>query len=238
MYRPSPEDGYPEPFTLARSSRRHFASTVFWVAVALSTLWCALNLYVRCNLPGACACLALAGWATLRLVHNFRLLGENPNLLIFDAAGISAPRLYTGALPWSAVQGALCGAARGALILRVFADAKALAKLEFRGLSEKRHDRFDLTFGVLALRRSLDFAARPDVEFAALACNEWVAAEAGRFALLDDPSVDKARRFAQATRSLISAPSRSSKAELVLAVPFGFAFAAVMVWGIVALIGG
>ena len=170
----------------------------------LTTLWCAAALYAHAAPAGALACLALAGWGALRLIHDFWLLGENANLLILDAAGVSAPRLFTGVLPWSAVQGALCGSARGALILRVFADAKALGKLQFRRLSERKHDRFDLSFGALAVRKSLDFAPKSDVELAAFACNEWVAAEAQRFLLDDDPAVEKARRFAAVTRSLIS----------------------------------
>jgi len=237
MLRPSPEAGFPEPFALVRSSSRHFLSTTFWIGVMATTLWAAVALYRQGEPAPALAALVLAAWAALRLVHNFRLVGEDGNLLILDAAGVSAPRLFAGSLPWSAVQGALCGTARGARILRLFVDAKALKALKLRGLSNCRHDRFDLTFSVLWLRKSLDYAAKSDVEDAAFACNAWVVAEAARFAT-DDPAVEKARKFAAATRSLMAPPTRSNKAELILAVPAGLALAIAIIMGIAAFIAG
>ncbi len=237
MLRPSPEAGYPEPFALVRSSSRHFLSTAFWIGVIATTLWAGVSIYRQGELAPALASFVLTAWATLRVIHNFRLLTEDGNLLILDAAGIAAPRLFAGSLPWSAVQGALCGRARGARILRVFVDAKALKALKRRRLSNCRHDRFDLTFSVLWLRGSLDYAATAEVEDAAFACNEWVAAEAARFAT-DDPAVEKARKFAAATRSLMAPPSRSSKAELILAVPAGLALAMAIIMGIAAYVAG
>lgn len=230
MLRPSPDAGFPEPFALVRSSPRHFLSTAAWIGVGFTMLWIAATLYSQASSPTAIfAALVLAGWAILRVRHNFRLLGEDRNLLVLDAGGITAPRLFKGSVPWSAVQGALCRTTRGARILRLFVDATALKKVQFRNLSNHRHDRFDLTFSVLWLTKSLDFAAGSDVELAAQACNEWVAAEAARFAL-DDPAIEKARKFAEMTRSLIASPSRSSKAELALAAPAGLALAIAVVW--------
>src|SRR3984957_3050442 len=237
MLRPSPEAGYPEPFAPVRSSSRHFLSTTFWVGVIATTLWAAATLYRQSQPAPALAAFVLAAWAALRVLHNFRLLSEDGNLLILDAAGVAAPRLFAGSLPWSAVQGALCGTARGARILRLFIDAKALETLELRGLSNCRHDRFDLTFSVLWLRKSLDYAAKPDIEDAAFACNAWVAAEAERFAT-DDPAVEKARKFAEATRSLMAPPSRTSMAGLILAVPTGLALAIAIITGIAAFVAG
>jgi len=237
MLRPSPEAGYPEPFALLRSSPRHFVSTMFWIGVMATTLWAAVSLHRQDEPAPALAALVLSAWAALRVAHNFRLLGEDRNLLVLDAAGIAAPRLFSGSLPWSAVQGALCGRARGARILRVFVDAKALKALKARRLSNCRHDRFDLTFSVLWLRGSLDYAGASDVEDAAFACNDWVAAEAARFAT-DDPGVEKARKFAAVTRSLIAPPSRSRKAELILAVPAGLALAVAIIMGIAAYVAG
>jgi hypothetical protein len=232
MLRPSPEAGFPEPFALVRSSPRHFVSTALWIALAATMLWIAVTLYGQDHRGPAVAAVGLAGWAALRVLHNFRLLAEDKNLLVLDAGGVTAPRLFAGALPWSAVQGALCGTARGALILRLFVDAKALGKLKARRLTDTRHDQFDLTFSALWLRKSLDFASRSDVQEAASVCNEWVAAEAARFAL-DDAAVDRARRFAAATRSLVAPPAKSSKAELALAIPAGLAVAVAAVWTIV-----
>jgi hypothetical protein len=237
MLRPSPEAGYPEPYALVRSPSRHFISTTFWIGVVATTLWAAVSLYRQGEPAPALAAFVLSAWAALRVLHNFRLLAEDGNLLILDAAGVSAPRLFAGSLPWSAVQGALCGTARGARILRVFVDAKALKALKWRRLSNCRHDRFDLTFSVLWLRGSLDYAASLDVEDAAYACNGWVAAEAARFAI-DDPAVEKARKFAAVTRSLIAPPARSSKAELILAVPAGLALAIAIIMGIAAYVAG
>lgn len=229
MLRPSEEAGFPSPFVLQRSPERHLALTVFWIGVASALLWSAYALAVRPNAPAACACLALGIWAALRAIHTLRLYKEDDNLLILDAAGVSAPRLFDGTLPWSAVQGALFGSAGQAQVLRLFVDAKALAKMKFRALSDVKYDRFDLTFSVFKLRKSLDYVARGEAKAAALACNDWVAAEAGRFAD-DDPTIAKARRFAETTRSL-TAPGVSAGAALI-AVPSGLAFGAALVWGI------
>jgi hypothetical protein len=237
MLRPSPEAGYPEPFALMRSSTRHFVSTTFWIGVVATMLWATVSLYGQDEPAPALAALALAAWAAMRVTHNFQLLGEDGNLLILDAAGVTSPRLFAGSLPWSAVQGALCGTARGARILRLFVDAEALKALKLRELSNCRHDRFDLTFSDLWLRKSLDYAESADVEDAAFACNAWVAAEAARFAT-DDPAVEKARKFADATRSLMSPPSRTSTAGLILAVPTGLALAIAVIMGIAAFVSG
>jgi hypothetical protein len=237
MLRPSPEAGYPEPFALLRSSSRHFFSTAFWIGVIATTLWVAASLYRHGQPAPALAAFVLAAWAALRVLHNFRLLGEDGNLLILDAAGIAAPRLFAGSLPWSAVQGALCGTARGARILRVFVDAKALKELKLRGLSNCRHDRFDLTFSILWLRNSLDYAVTSDVEDAAFSCNAWVAAEAARFAT-NDPAVEKARKFAAVTRSLMAPPTRTNKAGLILAIPAGLALAIAIIMGVAAFVAG
>jgi hypothetical protein len=238
MLRPTPDAGFPEPFALVRSSPRHFISTAVWIGVAFTMLWVAATFYVQALSPLAMfSALALAGWAIARVRHSFRLLGEDRNLLVLDAGGITAPRLFAGSVPWSAVQGALCGTVRGARILRLFVDANALKRLKFRDLSNHRHDRFDLTFSVLWLTKSLDHAAKSDVELAAYACNEWVAAEAARFAV-DDPAVEKARKFAETTRSLIASPSRSSKAELALAAPAGLALAIAVIWTVAAFLPG
>ncbi len=234
MLRPSEEAGFPPPFVLQRSPTRHLALTVLWIGVASALLWSAFSLIGRPNAPAACTCLALGVWAALRAIHNLQLFKEDDNLLILDAAGVSAPRLFVGTLPWSAVQGALFGAAGQAQVLRLFADAKALAKLKFRALSDVKYDRFDLTFSVFKLRKSLDHAPRSEVEAAALACNAWVAAEAARFAD-DDPAIAKARRFAATTRA-ITAPGVAASTALI-AVPSGLAFGAALVWGIAAFLG-
>jgi hypothetical protein len=232
MLRPSEEAGFPPPFVLQRSTGRHVAVTAFWIGVASALLWSAFRLLGGTSWPAIGACFVLGGWAALRAIHNIRLFYEDDNLLILDAAGVSAPRLFWGSLPWSAVQGALLGSARGAQVLRLFVDARALGGLQFRPLSDAKFDRFDLTFSWIKLRKSVDHVARGEAERAALACNAWVAAEAGRFAD-DDPAIDKARRFAATARSLIAAPSQSRAA--VLAIPMGLAFGVALVCALTAL---